>query len=373
MKKIVNIYNGYIASFDQGGGIKYIENLIKFQKKNFDKIFLLSLGSGKKKIIKINGTTVNFYPISKSHNWITFLFKLFFFLKSNKNIFSNCNYHIHRIYFAPFIKIFKAKKIIVTIHTKTFDVFKHNYPYLKLLVPFFIMIEKIILKYCIDELSFAGIFSMNLYKFRHKKLKKKFWYLPPRFLFKKSNKSNYFKNENRKIVLVAGRLSVGKRPLIALKLFSNAIRKDKYIRDNFKLCFAGDGELLEDLKNFIKKNNLRKYILPIKKVKSSLMPQLYNSAHSVLFLSESEVNPFIIKESLSSGTPIFTTNVGTAKNLITDRNGIIIPVNDPLLKLDEFINFLKKKYYKNEIINSSIKFIKKDEHILKKNIEKLYK
>jgi L-malate glycosyltransferase len=372
-KTIVNIYNGYIASSDQGGGIKYIENLIKIQKKFYQKVYLLSLGTGSKKIIKINGTTVHFYPISRSHNWVTFSIKLFFFLRKNKIEFMNLNYHIHRIYFAPFIKSIKPKKIITTVHTRTFDVFEHNYQYLKGLIYFFIKIERIIMKYFIDDLTFAGIYAKDIYRFRHKNLKKKFWYLPPFFPFKKSNKSNFFKKENKKIILVVGRLSVGKRPLIALKLFSIALNKDKYVSNNFKLCFAGTGELLNELKDYIKVNQLDKHVLPIRKIKSSLMPQLYNSSHAVLFLSESEVNPFIIKESLASGKPIFTTNVGTAKYLITKENGVMIPVNDPLKNLNKFIKFLKKKYNRNKIINSSKKFIQKDENILNNNIQKLYK
>ena len=37
MKNIVNIYNGYLGSSDQGGGINYVENLIQNQKFFFQK------------------------------------------------------------------------------------------------------------------------------------------------------------------------------------------------------------------------------------------------------------------------------------------------------------------------------------------------
>ncbi|WP_415285129.1 glycosyltransferase [Candidatus Pelagibacter sp. Uisw_130] len=372
MKKIVNIYNGYIASSDQGGGIKYVENLISLQKKYFNKIYLLSLGSGKKKILNISGTTVHFYPISKSHNWITFAIKLFLFLKKNKKKFINCNFHIHRLYFAPFIKAVKARKIIATIHTKTFEVFKHNFPYLKILVYFFIKIERIIIKYCVDELSFAGIFSKNLYKSRHNKLNKKLWYLPPAFDFKKSSNSSFFSGEKKKIILVVGRLSVGKRPFSALRLFEKAIQEDKYIRNNFKLCFVGHGELYNEINDYIKNKKLNKFILPIKKIQSTLMPSVYNSCYAVLFVSESEVNPFIIKEALVSGKPIFTTNVGTAQKLVSKKNGIIIPTKNPSQNVNKFIKFLKKNYKSKKVIQTSKEFILKDEKILSTNIKKIY-
>ena len=371
IKKIVNVYNGYIGINDQGGGIKYVENLIKIQKDHFKNIYLLSLGS-KKKIIKIKGTTVHFYPISKSYNWITFSVKLFIFLKKNESEFKDCTYHIHRLYFAPFIKIIKTKKIIGTIHTKTFEVFKHNFPYLKILVYFFIKIERIIIKYCVDELSFAGIFSKNLYKSRHNKLNKKLWYLPPVFDFKKSNNSRFFIKEKKKIILVVGRLSVGKRPLSALRLFEKAIKKDYYIKSNFKLCFVGHGELYNEINDYIKNKKLNKFILPIKKIQSTLMPSVYNSCYAVLFVSESEVNPFIIKEALISGKPIFTTNVGTAQKLVSKKNGIIIPTKNPSKNVSKFIKFLKKNYKSKKVIQASKEFILKDEKILSKNIKKIY-
>lgn len=372
MSKIVNIYNGYVGYSDQGGGIKYIENLIELQKNYFDTIYLLALGDGKNKIIKINGTKVIYHPISNSHNWVKFAINLAIFLFKNKSSFSNLTYHIHRVYFAPFVKIIKTKKIIVTIHTKTFEAFEQTYPYLKFLTKIFILIENLLLNIFIDKITFAGVVSKKLYKLRHGNIKKKFIYLPPVFKFFRAKKTNFFKNEKKKIILVVGRLSIGKRPLEAIKLFHRAIKKDYYVKNNFKICFAGDGELLDQLKLYIHKNNLEKFVLPIKKIKSADMPKLYKRSASVLFLSKNEVNPFVIKESVSAGKPIFSTNVGTAKYIITNINGVIIPVNKIQENLNKFILFLKKKYISNQILKSSKEFIKKDHHILNKSLKKIY-
>ena len=373
MNKIINVYNGYIGFSDQGGGVKYVENLIKLQKKYCKKIYLLSLGKGKKRFKNVNGANVHFYPIGQSHNWILFSIKLLVFLIKNQKEFSNGTFHIHRLYFAPFIRIIKVRKIVATVHTKTFDVFRNKYPFLKFLIYIFIKIEKKIIDWFINDLSFAGYNPRNLYKKRHRDLKKKMWYLPPVFNFKTSTKSNFFKREKKKIILVVGRIAFVKRPILAAKLFMHALKKDSYIAQNFKLCFIGSGDLLDDLKKFIHESNLSKYILPIKKIKSSVMPQVYNRSHAVLFLSKSETNPFIIKEALASGKPIFTTNVGTAKNLITKKNGIMITINNPLKNLNQFIAFLKKKYNSKDIINSSLNFINNDNKILNENIKKIYK
>ena len=198
MTKIVNIYNGYVGYSDQGGGIKYIENLIELQKKYFDTIYLLALGDGKNKKIKINGTKVIYYPISNSHNWVKFVINLAIFLLKNRSSFSNLTYHIHRVYFAPFVKIIKTKKIIVTIHTKTFEVFEQTYPYLKFLTKIFILIENLLLNIFVDKITFAGVVSKKLYKLRHSNIKKKFIYLPPVFKFLRAKKTNFFKKEKKK-------------------------------------------------------------------------------------------------------------------------------------------------------------------------------
>jgi len=88
MKNIVNIYNGYLGSSDQGGGINYVENLIQNQKLFFSKIYVLGLGKKSFKQKTIGKTKVNYYSISNSHNWFIFCIKLFFFLilKKKKNL-----------------------------------------------------------------------------------------------------------------------------------------------------------------------------------------------------------------------------------------------------------------------------------------------
>ena len=372
-KTIVNVYMGHIASSDQGGGVNYVENLIRQQKNYYQKIYLLSVGTKRSQNIKIYGVNVKQYSITKTLNRLFFLIQLCYFLIKNKKKFTGHNFHIHTVFFAPVIKFIKPKKIIVTIHTKTYDIFRQNFSYLKGLVYLFLKIERLLIKYCIDEMTFSGRYIKNLYRFRFKNLKKRFLILPPASIFKRYKKINFFKKKDKKIILVVGRIASIKRPLTVINLFLNAIKKDKYIKNNFKLCFAGTGELFNTVKNYIKKNQLEKYVILKGNVKSYLMPKLYSSSHSILFLSKSESYGYVILESLLSGKPIFTTNVGIAKYVINKKNGVIIPISNPQKKLIEFISFLKKKYNLNTIINSSKKFIKKDENILKSNIKKIYK
>ncbi len=373
MKKLVNVYNGYIGYSGQGGGIRYVESLIRLQKTYFDKIYLLSLGSGKAKKKNISGTEVYFYPISTKHNWLIFCFKLFFFLLFNKKIFEGCTFHIHRIYFAPFIKVIKNSKIITTIHTKTFDVFEKKYPYLNFMVSLFIYIERFLINFYIDKITCAGTYAIKLYTIRHKGLKKKLTLLPPFFSFKKSKKKNYFKNEKKKIILVLGRIAKVKRPIEIAQLFISTINNDNYLKKNFKLCYVGYGELFDNLNSFVKKNKAQKNIILLNEVKNKNVNDVINSCHSLILLSSSEVGPFAVKESLATGIPVFSTNVGDVKKLVNEDNGIIIPVIKPEIQIKKFSKFLKKKYNKKKIIKNFSKYLFKDEHILKKNIEKLYK
>ena len=374
MKKIVNIYNGYLGSSDQGGGINYVENLIQKQNYFFSEIYVLGLGNRSFEQKTIGKTKVNYYSISNSHNWFIFCIKLFFFLIFKKKKFSGAIFHIHRSYFSLFIKIIKKSKVILTVHTKTFDVFEKKFPYLRFLVHIFKLIEYYILKNFIHKTTFSGQYAIKLYQKRYNLKKNKLIYLPLNFSFKHSlKKHRYLKKEKKKIILFIGRLTHVKRPFETISIFKKAISKDKFLKKNFKLYLVGTGDLFNSVQKFIKKNKLNKNVILLKKIDSKNMPQVYKCGHSLICLSSSETGPTVVKEALFSGIPVFSTNVGQVKKIINNNNGKIIPVNNPSLNVNEYINFLKKKFNKKKIKKNFKLFLAKEEKTLEKTLNKIYR
>ena len=63
---------------------------------------------------------------------------------------------------------------------------------------------------------------------------------------------------------------------------------------------------------------------------SSLQPVLMRNASVCLILSKHEGGPYSILEALSSGTPVVSTNVGFASDILQKDTGYILPINPDL-------------------------------------------
>jgi glycosyltransferase involved in cell wall biosynthesis len=143
--KIIQVYQTNPFENSQGGGVRYVRNLL-FGIKNYCSEILF-LGIGKREQQKNN---IKLIPItSQMTNYIKFLSKLFFKLP----FINTKNYqivHVHRAYFAiPFILLKPNLKIVCTLHGRTFSVFESNFgtKKLKIVKPLFMMIEKFALKH----------------------------------------------------------------------------------------------------------------------------------------------------------------------------------------------------------------------------------
>ena len=66
---------------------------------------------------------------------------------------------------------------------------------------------------------------------------------------------------------------------------------------------------------------------------SSLQPALMRNASVCLVLSKHEGGPFSILEALSSGTPVVSTDVGFASDLLEKGTGYILPMNPDVLEV----------------------------------------
>ena len=138
--KIIQVYQTNPFENGQGGGVRYVKNLLSGIKDNCSEILFIGVGAKHKK--KDN---IKLVPITKDvTGYIKFLFllilKLPFIDLSKYDI-----VHVHRLYFAiPFILLKPKLKIVCSLHGRTFSVFESdngNWK-LKLVKPFFIMIEK---------------------------------------------------------------------------------------------------------------------------------------------------------------------------------------------------------------------------------------
>lgn len=325
--KVIQVYQTNPFEDGQGGGVRYVKNLLSGIKSNCDEI--LFLGVGKKDSKEDN---IKFISITKSlTNYIYFLFRLMIKLPfMNTEKFDVV--HVHRLYFAiPFILLKSRLKIVCSLHGRTFSVFESNYGSwkLKLIKPIFMMIEKFSIKH-IDYLVPVSNDVLNNFKNKYPKLmeskKDQIEILGSmmdlsHFVVRDSDFLQKQFGINNKYILFIGRLADVKDIDFLINMFAEKFQD----KSNVKLIIAGDGEKKNNLENLAQ--NVCKENEPIflGEVGAEVIPRLISSSNVVTLCSKHEASPTVIKESLSCGIPIVTNKIGDVDEFIKNNiNGFIV-------------------------------------------------
>lgn len=132
-----------------------------------------------------------------------------------------------------------------------------------------------------------------------------------------------FSNLKNKVVLNIGRFTDDKKQLTLLKIWSEVPGKYKH---GWQLHIVGEGELANDLSNFIANYNLQnevKLLPPISKVE-----KYYRDASIFALTSRSEGFGMVLLEAIGFGLPLISFNCPSGpKDIINDRNGFLIPLD----------------------------------------------
>ena len=137
-----------------------------------------------------------------------------------------------------------------------------------------------------------------------------------------------------------------------LKIFYH-LRKKKIFK-NYKLVMIGD-KLSVELSQFIKKNNLKNYVINISnEISAKQLCAIYNMADSLIFPSLQEGFGWPIIEAQACGCPVFTTNK-PPMNVIGGKGSTYINPNFPI-KAAEIIS--KNFPHSSKKINLNFKNVK---------------
>ena len=324
---IIQVYQTNPFQDGQGGGIRYLQNLLFGIKPRCRKI--LFFGIGQRRIQKSNITLI---PITeKQTGYVWFLtclcFKLLFKSLSGFHI-----VHVHRAYFAiPFILLKPHLKVVCTLHGRTFSVFKDRYGIglYKSLEMVFKLIETAALRRC-DYLvpvsqdvwdDFLGKYPwlctyknvthigsmIDLEKFRVREST----YLQERF------------GAENQYVLFIGRLAAVKDLDFLFNLWCAEFGE----RHRVKLAVVGRGEQKQEqeIKALAeKKCKINKPIF-VGAVAPEEVPYIISSASMLILCSKHEASPTVVKEALACGVPVVTNKVGDVEKFISQgKNGYIV-------------------------------------------------
>lgn len=124
-------------------------------------------------------------------------------------------------------------------------------------------------------------------------------------------------------ILYVGRLSYGKGIFDLLK----AIEKLK--DENLSLLIVGEGELTDNIKNYIKKKGLEEKTILMGHVDSKELVKVYQKALIFAFPSHYEGFPTVVLEAMSSALPVLLSDIPAHKSIIQDgKDGMFFKKGD---------------------------------------------
>lgn len=135
--------------------------------------------------------------------------------------------------------------------------------------------------------------------------------------------------DGRLSLLCIGRLDVYGSERKEIKGISVALDAILKLPQIISLNIAGEGELLEEYREFISRNNLTDRIKLLGKVEFEKLQTIMNNSSALLLPSNIEGLSMVMIEAMSKGLPVIASNVGGARDFIKhDVNGLIINRGD---------------------------------------------
>lgn len=157
-----------------------------------------------------------------------------------------------------------------------------------------------------------------------------------------------------KIVLNIGRLTDDKQQLMLLKIWNKIIRNGNI--DEWKLRIVGQGENYSILTDYIKNQELDKYVEIL--LPSPHVGTFYKNASIYVSSSRSEGFPMVLIEAISFGLPTIAFDCPTGPNeILNNETGILVSLNDEdtfALELEKMIlNSDLRESYSNKAFKRS--------------------
>ena len=132
--------------------------------------------------------------------------------------------------------------------------------------------------------------------------------------------------ERRHVVCFIGNLVQEKGPDVLIEALPHI---DPSILASLKVVFVGDGHLKDALRSRARQLDMGNIVEFAGRRPPNEIPAWMSAADLLCLPSRREGCPNVVLEALASGRPVVASSVGGVPDLITDRNGIRVPPDDP--------------------------------------------
>lgn len=318
-----------ISSISSGGSENVCINIANGLAKRGWKIDLFCFDLKEKKNLKKISKKINFINLN-SKSFIMGFLKMIFYVKKNniKNIF--CFHYLVATQLVILRFLFsKQLKIIVRNNISLTKTEEYNYKNSIKKKIIFKIVKFLYPKvdYCISQCYDMKNDLIQNYSIPNKRLK--VIYNPVKYEIEKKSINYSAKKEN--FILLAGRLVKQKRPEVAIKLFSNILKKFP----KFKMKIAGNGDQKKYLRKLVSIYRINKNVKFVGHIEN--LSSLFKKANLTIMTSAYEGFPNVLIESITLGTPVISYDCPYGPREII-KDGI----NGFLVKNDDEVNFEKK-------------------------------
>ncbi len=169
--------------------------------------------------------------------------------------------------------------------------------------------------------------------------------------------------EDSIVLLSVGRLTPAKQPRTMIEVFSHLEKK----LSDVTLCIAGNGELLEETKDFAEKMGLRKVLFLGQVDHDRDLPDLYACADYYLMTSKYEGLPLTLLEAMASGLPCIVSDIPNL-GIVRDADcGIVVDFTDLSAASADIIDYLKQNQHSHGVNARNIITSSLDWEVITKN------
>jgi glycosyltransferase involved in cell wall biosynthesis len=264
--------------------------------------------------------------------------------------------HIHHLELRFPFAYFASKKqipIVTTVHSLSSIKFStpiHSKFYRKLIIENLKLSQNLIFVSKFVEFEFEQYFGK--FKYYSQVIPnpidaKKFFQIDKREAKKKINLSSEIP-----LILFIGRLI--KRKGVYTLLEALKILKER--RTEFQVIIIGDGPELNNLAEYIRKNNLTHLVSIHKNISHSQLLYYYNAADLFVMPSFSESFGLVFVEAMLCGVPVIGTTGVTRELIPSEDYGFRIPVNNSNALAEVIEKAMHKKWNSEKIIEYACSF-----------------